>query len=141
MMTAKFNSTFRAVALAATLALALPVFGQATQTRVNIPVDFEMGQHSMSAGSYTFERHPTGWQMFVTDPAGVKRAMMTIPVGSTQTPFSGKLVFEKLGATYRLAEVHLAGAPNGVQIPPTKAQALLAKQQKPARLEIAMVRK
>jgi hypothetical protein len=141
MMTAKFNSKFRAVALTAALALALPVFGQATQTRVNIPLDFEMGQHSMAAGQYVFERHPTGWQMFITDPAGVKRAIMTIPVGSTRTPFTGKLVFEKLGATYRLAEVHLTGSPNGVQIPRTKAQVELAKRQKPTRLDVAMVRK
>ena len=50
MMTANFNSIFRAVAMTATLALALPVFGQ-TLTRVNIPLDFEMGSHSMSAGA------------------------------------------------------------------------------------------
>ena len=141
MMTAKFNSIFRAVALTATLALALPVFGQGTQTRVNIPLDFEMGNHSMSAGDYIFERQIGNWQMLITDPAGVKRAMMTIPVGSTQTPFKGKLIFEKMGNTYRLAEVHITGAPNGVQIPPTKAQVELAKRQKPVRIEVAMVHK
>jgi len=141
MKTVKMNSTFRAVALAATLALALPIFGQAAQSRVNIPLGFEMGKFSMPAGQYVFERDSAGWQVYVTDPAGVKRAMMTIPVGSIDAPSHGKLVFERMGQTYRLAEIHLAGSPNGVQIPPTKAQVELAKRQRPVRIEVAMVLK
>jgi len=141
MMTAKFNSIFRAVAMTAALALALPVFGQATLTSVKIPLDFEMGSHSMSAGQYLFERSATGWQMYVTDPKGVKRVIMTIPVGTINSREAGKLDFERMGATYRLAEVHLIGSSTGVQIPPTKAQVELAKQKKPARFEVAMVQR
>lgn len=140
MFTAKFNSMFRVIALTATLATALPVFGQATQARVNIPVAFEMGDHSMPAGKYKFERHHASWQILVTDPKGIQRVFLTIPVGNPRTPQQGKLVFENLAGSYRLAEVHLTGAPNGVEIPPTKAQRELAKVQRPERLEVAMVR-
>lgn len=138
MMTAKFNSLFRAVALTATLALALPVFGQATQTRVNIPLAFEMGHESMPAGDYILERNTTASQVLITNPSGVKRVYMAFPVGSNQTPFHGKLVFERMGATYRLAEVYLTGAPHGMRIPATKEQIELAKVQRPVRIEVAM---
>jgi hypothetical protein len=141
MMTAQFNSIFRALAVTATLALAMPVFGQAAQTRVDIPLAFEVGKESMPAGQYTFERLHGSWQMLITDPSGVTRAFMTIPVGDPRTPANGKIVFEKLGGAYRLAEIHLTGAPNGVQIPATKAQIELAKLQRPEQLEVAMVRK
>lgn len=140
MITAKFNSIFRVVALTATFAAALPAFGQATHVRVNIPLAFEMGEHSMPAGQYKFERHHASWQILVTDPKGVQRVFMTIPVGNPRTPEQGKLVFERLGGAYRLAEVHLTGAPNGVEIPATKAQRQLAKVQRPERVEVAMVR-
>ena len=141
MMTAKFNSIFRAVAVAAALTLALPVFAQGSRTRVNIPMAFEMGQHSMPAGQYLFERQLSGAPLYVTDPSGVMRAFMTIPTGSSQTPFEGKLVFEKMGGTYRLAEIHITGAPSGMQIQATKAQIELAKRQKPVRIEVALARK
>ena len=139
MPTDKFRSIFRVVALTATFAAALPAFGQATQVRVNIPLAFEMGEHSMPAGQYKFERHHAAWQILVTDPKGIQRVFMTIPVGSPRTPEQGKLIFEKLAGSYRLAEVHLTGAPNGVLIPATKAQRELAKAQPPQRV-VAMVR-
>ena len=141
MTSATIKSIFRAVAVTATLALALPVFGQAIQTRVTIPVAFELGHDSMPAGHYILQRAFGTGQMFITDPAGVQRAFMTLPVGGTQSPYDGKLVFEKMGHTYRLAEVYLIGAPNGVRIPATKSQVEMAKQQKPDRLEVAMVRR
>ncbi|HEY3442508.1 MAG TPA: hypothetical protein VGK29_17245 [Paludibaculum sp.] len=141
MMTTKFNSIFRAAALTAALALAMPVFGQATQTRVNIPLAFEMGKDSMPAGDYVIQANSGSWQMLITDPTGAQRVIMTIPVGNPKTPLEGKLVFQRLGSTYRLAEVYLAGAPTGVQIPATKAQIELAKRQKTERFEVAMIRR
>jgi len=141
MMTAKFNSMFRAAAFAAALALAMPVFGQATQTRVNIPLAFEMGKDSMPAGDYVIQAGSGSSRMIITDPSGVQRAVLTIPVGNPNTPVQGKLVFQRLGSTYRLAEVHLAGAATGVQIPATKAQIELAKRQKTERVEVAMLRR
>ncbi len=140
MMTANFKSLFRAAALTAALALALPVFAQGNQTRVNIPLAFELGEHSMPAGDYMFERQFTGSTLHVTDPSGVKRAYLTHPAGSAHDPFKGKLVFYKTGDVYRLAEVHLTGAPSGVKVPATRTQIEIAKRQKPVRIEVALAR-
>lgn len=139
MMTAKFNSIFRAIALTAAVCVVMPVFGQTTKARVDVPLAFEVGTESMPAGQYTFERDTTSWQMLITDPAGVTRAVMTTPVGDPRSPIDGKLVFEKTGDSYRLAEIHLAGAPNGVKVPATKTQIELAKRQRPQHVEVAMV--
>jgi hypothetical protein len=136
-------NTIGAFVAAAVLAAGLPALANpAAPIRVTVPFAFEAGDRAMPAGAYEIEHRAANGMLIVTEPNGERRALATFATGDPANPKSPRLVFEKVGATYRLAEVWVTGASAGAGIPPTKAQKMLiAKGAKKERVEIALVRK
>ena len=141
-MTTKWlTSTFSALAAVLCLAGALPASAnQMAPIRVTVPFAFEAGDHAMPAGIYSIEHRSANATLILTSPDGERRALLTLPAGDPVNPKSPRLVFEKAGDTYRLAEVWVSGGA-GANIPATKSQMLVAKTAKKERVELALVRK
>ena len=141
MTTNRLISTFGALALVVCLAGALPAFAnQMAPIRVTVPFAFEAGDHAMPSGSYYIEHRSANATLIITAPDGHRHALLTLPAGDPANPKSPRLIFEKAGDSYRLAEVWVSGGA-GAGIPATKSQLLVAKNAKKERIEIALVRK
>lgn len=135
-------SKISALAAILCLAAAIPVMANpAAPIRVTVPFAFEAGEHGMPAGNYEIEHRSANAILVVTAPNGERHALLTFPTGDPANPKSPRLVFEKVGGTYRLAEVWVTGAATGAGVPATKAQMLVAKNAKRERVEIALVTK
>ncbi|MBI5282916.1 MAG: hypothetical protein HY858_14620 [Candidatus Solibacter usitatus] len=132
-------TTISVLAVMVCVALAVPA-AAATMVRVEIPFAFDAAEIAMPAGQYVIERSLGAGMLYLTNEKGEKRVVMTVPVGNPNQPHNPRLVFEKYGATYRLAEVHMAGMHAGAGIPATKNQMLVAKRQWPERVVVALVR-
>jgi hypothetical protein len=131
-----------AVAALLWLAAAAPVMANAAAPiRVTVPFAFEAGEHAMPAGRYEVEHRPASAMLVLTAPTGERHILLTFMTGDPANPKSPRLVFEKIGGTYRLAEVWVSGAATGAGVPPTKAQMLVAKNAKKERVEIALAAK
>lgn len=136
-------STIGVLAIAAVLTAGLPAWANpAAPIRVTVPFAFEAGDRSLPAGAYEIEHRSANGMLIVTEPSGERHALVTFATGDPANPKSPRLVFEKMGSTYRLAEVWVTGAGAGAGVAPTKAQKMLiARAAKRERVEIALVRK
>jgi len=79
--------------------------------------------------------------LFLTGKEAGKNAIIVAPAGEAKSRFEGKLVFEHVGSTYRLAQAQVIGAISVMRIPATHAQLLMAKDQPAERIELALNRK
>lgn len=132
-------STFGALAAVLCVAAAMPAFANpAAPIRVTVPFAFEAGDHALPAGEYQIEHRSSNATLVVTAPDGERHALLTFPTGDPSNPKSPRLVFEKAGGTYRLAEVWVTGAATGAGVPATKSQLLVAKGAKKERVELAL---
>lgn len=116
-----------AVGLAAVASLAIPA--SAAGVRVSVPFAFEAGNTQLPAGSYVIEKSALGASISIWSVDRNRSVMVnTMPAGNGNTPKAPALVFEKLGDSYRLAEVRLAGT-QSVDVPRTPGQSLIANEQ------------
>lgn len=135
-------STFSALAAILCLAAAMPASANPMAAiHVTVPFAFEAGERAMPAGEYEVEHRSANSTLVITAPSGERHALLTFPTGDPANPKGPRLVFEKVGGTYRLAEVWVTGAATGAGVPATKAQMLVAKGAKRERVEIALVSK
>ncbi len=141
MMTTFFRKAIRSAAMVAAVALALPAFGQTARARVEVPFAFEAGGRMMPAGEYSFERQSGSWQLTVREASGKQSTVLATPGKSEANPIESKVIFERSGGSYRLAEVQLAGAAYGMRIPGWNKAVMVAQTDKPERIELAMVRR
>jgi hypothetical protein len=139
------NQTSKTAVLILTLVAlvaAVPAFG-ANPVRAHIPFAFEAGSQSLPAGQYVFERALNGAFLYVqsVDRNG-RIALGVTPEGNPNSPREPQIVFERIGSTYRLAEVWVANSAVGMGIQPTPQQMLMAKKfGPPQRVVVALVRK
>lgn len=115
------------LALVASVGMAFPAV--AAGVRVNVPFAFEAGKANLPAGNYVIERSTFGggisvWNADMNDTI----LLTTTPAGNVNAPQAPALIFEKLGDSYRLAEVRMAGS-QAVAVPRTPKQALVASEQ------------
>jgi len=141
MMNGRLNCVLTALALTICLTAALQAQGTFQAVRVSVPFAFEARDHSLPAGEYQIEYRQANAMLVITPPAGDRQAVLTMPIGNPNDPKSPRLVFERMGNVYRLAEVWVGGAATGAGIPATRSQMLIARTQTPQRVEIALVRK
>lgn len=132
-------TTISVLAVMVCVALAVPA-AAATMVRVEIPFAFDAAESILPAGQYVIERSLTSGLMYLRSEKSETKVMMTVPVGNSNQAQAPRLVFEKRGATYRLAEVYMAGMNSGAGIPATKRQLLVAKRQSPERIVVALAR-
>jgi hypothetical protein len=118
--------------LAATAALAMfaaayPVVA-ASAVRANVPFAFEAGDLQLPAGHYVIERAASSHYIEISNLDKADTVMVpVISSGNIPAEKSPRLRFERVGNTYRLADVKVAGSIPSDSIAKTKKQALVAK--------------
>lgn len=120
-----------ALAVAAVLLFAAPVssFASSIGSRASaeVPFAFTIGGANMPAGKYLFEARPTNGMLILTDPTGRNHAYLTVPAGDPNGSAPARLIFEKRGTHYRLAQVYAASAGPGVMLPLDKNRERMAE--------------
>lgn len=129
-----------AILILTVVTLAMPALA-AAQIRVYVPFAFEAGSSVLPEGHYTVQAALGGRYLLLTNVnSGDGTNVFSMPAGDPANPKSPRLVFERLGSSYRLAEVWV-GEGLGQSIPMTRQQLLVAKQGgTPHRVEIALKR-
>jgi hypothetical protein len=140
-MTSKTPKIAAVILALVALSAALPAFG-ANPVRTYVPFAFEAGTYSLPAGHYLVERGANGSFLYLHNlDKNNTIAVGTNPEGNSNDPKSPRLVFERLGEGYRLAEVWVAGSALGHSIQPTRQQMLVAaRQARGERVVIALSR-
>ena len=103
--------------------------GSKQELRFNVPFDYKVGNATMKAGDYSIRR------------AGTENALVIRGNGSSALTLSGsvsgkaasatKLVFNKYGDQYFLAQVWVQGQEIGAQLPRTRIEKELISKASP----------
>ena len=98
--------------------------------RVKIPFNFSVERQTFSPGEYTLKPLLQN-AMLLRNQTGQALMILTIPLGSTEAPSSGKLIFNRYGGQYFLAQIWDAGEPVGRQVTKSPAEIEMAKKDSP----------
>jgi hypothetical protein len=94
---------------------------------VKIPFDFTVGAKRMSAGEYTVKYDVPGSLWVVRRDGKAACVVLTMAVQGKVTPEVGKLVFNRYGDSYFLAQIWSPGYDQGRQLPKSKAELEIAR--------------
>ena len=114
--------------LLAMLALGLLLAASAhaqTALKVNIPFDFVVNGHNMSAGEYRVEALGSAANAISINGAD-KALALTFSCEGNEPASTSKLVFHRYGGEYFLAQVWTAGKSSGRQLPRGSAEREIA---------------
>ena len=127
---------FRSVLLGFGLLLAVSAAqAQGPGVRANIPFDFMVGNKVLPAGEYVVTTEGSGnLAISIRSIAGHNTILSTVQACVSASPSKdARLVFHVLGGRYFLSQVWSTGYSSGRQLPRSKAETELAKNQDPAR--------
>jgi hypothetical protein len=110
--------------LALGLLLAASAHAQNT-LKVNIPFNFVMNGHNMTAGEYRVESLGNGGNAIALQGADSALAL-TFACSTGEPVTTSKLIFNRYGAEYFLAQVWTAGKSAGRQLPTSAAEREIA---------------
>ncbi len=133
--------TILAVAVVA-IAAALPVLAQTITLKANIPFEFMVGEKVMPAGQYQITGTGSPDVLRLEDfeaHSVVLAATQREYIRTDQPAAATKLVFNRYGNRYFLAEVVNGYAETGMRLPVTHAERELAKTASLQREEIVVV--
>jgi len=114
--------------LIATLALGLLLAASAhaqSAMKVNIPFDFVVNGHNMSAGEYRVETLGTA-RNAISIRGADKALALTLACTASEPALKSKLIFHRYGEEYFLAQVWTAGSSSGRQLPRSAAEREIA---------------
>ena len=133
---------FRSFLIALTvLVLASTARAQQTNVKINIPFDFYAGDRIYPAGEYRLSSMPSRDAIIRIDgspevqSANLPSNLCADSRPSTQT----KLVFRRMGSSYFLYQVWVAGNSEGRQFPVSRAQMRLAENGKSDNVVVAEI--
>ena len=113
----------------------------------NIPFSFTIGDREMSAGKYEVMQSASGGEVItVRQRQGTKSALrLSSAIVTNNPPEQAKLVFNRYGDTYFLAEVWSLGYTNGRKVTRSSREDALRRElarnnQRPERVEVALAR-
>ena len=107
------------------LGLLLAASAHAQTLKANIPFDFVVNGHNMSAGEYRVESLGNGGNAIALRGADNALAL-TFACSTGEPATTSKLIFNRYGAEYFLAQVWTAGRNTGRQLPPSAAEREIA---------------
>ena len=121
------------------LLLATAAQAQTTNVKANIPFDFVVGDHAYPAGEYTIK------SMSQTSPAlridnrdeSEKGVTLSNSCNQLQPAEGTTLVFRHLGDSYFLYQIWTEGKTSGRELPMSKVEVQIAKNNKPELLIVA----
>lgn len=127
------------------LALALLATTQAVRAQepvqANIPFAFTAGDTALPAGEYRIEKvHGSSHVLLIRCTEGSPAIMVpTLPAASNGPQEKTKLIFDRYGDRYFLAQIWSAGSSRGSELPKSakeKEQGLLARNETPDQVTI-----
>ena len=121
--------------LALGLLLAASAHAQ-TAMKVNIPFNFVVNGHNMSAGEYRVETLGTGGNAIAIRGADNALAL-TLACSAGEPALNSKLIFHRYDGEYFLAQVWTAGSSSGRELPRSAAEREIASG--PARAQLVAV--
>ncbi|HKY26764.1 MAG TPA: hypothetical protein VJM12_02335 [Pyrinomonadaceae bacterium] len=136
----KVRNVFCVIMLAAAAALmAAQVRGQKSQLLVaDVPFDFTVCQKQLPAGKYRVQPITSASANVLlvrSDDGSVAEIICTHDIASPKPVSQGKLVFNRYGDQYFLAEMWFPGASTGNQLVKSEAEEVLAREVAPRKRE------
>ncbi len=135
-MTSKFSVVFAALAVIVTIAA--PLSAQSLRLTANVPFEFTVSNKTLPAGDYSVLSASEPYILRIQNDATNTGALaMTGSAGDYSGPGGqAKLVFNRYGNHYFLAQVWGGYSGIGHQLPRTRSERELAKTASMNRLEI-----
>jgi len=114
----------------ANLALAGTSFAQSNGVRATVPFDFTVGTKLLPPGTYTIQKKSINANVILIESHDKPIATFYLvnPDGN-RSPNGGKLLFHKYGGQYFLSEILCDQADMNVEIPPSKTEERVQRQQ------------
>jgi hypothetical protein len=117
------------VALAFVTAV-VSAYGQSTRSSAEIPFEFMVGNKSLPAGHYYVSNLTAGGEIIKVAAAtdATSAARMTSKVGGGAAAESSKLVFNRYGNRYFLAEIWIVGQSQGQKLMKSREEKALQRE-------------
>jgi hypothetical protein len=121
------------------LLLATAAQAQTTNVKANIPFDFVVGDHAYPAGEYTIKSlSQTSPALRIDNEDESEQGVTLSNTCNKLQPAEGTtLVFQHLGDSYFLYQIWTEGNTSGRELPRSKAEVQIAKNNKPELLIVA----
>ncbi len=123
----KLIATMTLILMTMTLAVC-PVYSQARQKcGVHVPFSFMVGDQTLPAGEYSFDPQ-LGWKsdmnvlVIRSADGSVYKAIVTSAASRSEVRQGGRVIFNRVGETYTLAQVWATDQPIGMQLRESRAQ-------------------
>jgi hypothetical protein len=124
------RQAFSLISLLSLLLMAGSAIAQTIHVRANVPFNFSVGTKTLPAGAYEIKTISSDTTMLLVQARDGKSSMI---VGSDAAEAlkgaeKTKLVFNRYGSQYFLAEIWVGGATLGRQLPKTSREKEVAKE-------------
>jgi hypothetical protein len=124
------RQAFSLISLLTLLLMAGSAIAQTIHVRADVPFNFSVGNRTLPAGAYDIRTIGTDTQLLLLRARDGKSIM--VMSGNTAEAFQRaektKLVFNRYGSQYFLAEIWVGGATLGRQLPKTSREKEVAKE-------------
>jgi len=140
-MTTKIISTLTGLVLL--LAVAAPLHAGSIlnhEMTVSVPFGFIAGDKSLPAGDYSVQVNPERGSVVLRQEGQDPLMMLTNRKESRSAPQRGKLVFQRYGTSFFLAEVWSQANATGQTLTPGAREKELARHKQPEQILVVQVR-
>ena len=103
---------------------------------VTVPFEFAAGDKVLPAGDYTVQVNPERGSVVLRGEGHRSQILLTIRKESRTVPVLGKLVFQRYGASFFLAEVWSQNNATGATLAPSSREKELARKKQPDRKSV-----
>jgi len=114
---------------AAALILGSAAYAQEVNVRARVPFDFVLGEKVYPAGEYAVQTvMANNYSLYIKNEGGAKPALLlTDPHTASEPANQTKLVFHRMGDTYFLYQVWVAGSSVGREFPRSRTETQMAQ--------------
>ena len=107
---------------------------------VTVPFEFAAGDKVLPAGDYTVQVNPERGSVVLRGEGHRSQILLTIRKKSRTVPVLGKLVFQRYGTRFFLAEVWSQNNATGATLAPSAREKELAREKQPEQILVVQAR-
>ena len=107
---------------------------------VTVPFEFAAGDKVLPAGDYTVQVNPERGSVVLRGEGHRSQILLTIRKKSRTVPVLGKLVFQRYGTRFFLAEVWSQNNATGATLAPSSREKELAREKQPEQILVVQAR-
>jgi len=107
---------------------------------VTVPFEFAAGDKVLPAGDYTVQVNPERGSVVLRGEGHRSQILLTIRKKSRTVPVLGKLVFQRYGTRFFLAEVWSQNNATGETLAPSAREKELARKKQPEQILVVQAR-